>query len=93
NGFPSIAMVETFARLLLVAPHTLNQTQTIHPPHTFVQTNTRQHILQASLEKYVPGESNNSVPLLLLELINYRLIPFFRCATHNITTLLHWTVM
>lgn len=34
--------------------------------------------VQAALDTYNPGESPTTAPLMLLELINYRLIPFFR---------------
>ncbi|CAA6664813.1 unnamed protein product [Spirodela intermedia] len=53
---PSIAMVETYVRLLLIAPHSLFR------PHFTIPY----HIDQ------------DSVTLLLLEILNYRLLPLYR---------------
>ncbi|CAM8880791.1 unnamed protein product [Rhodiola kirilowii] len=58
---PSIAMAETYARLLLIAPHSLFRSHFSH----LAQRNP------AMLSK--PG-----VTLLVLELLNYRLLPLYR---------------
>eukprot|EP00850_Spirogloea_muscicola_P008367 SM000044S16014 [mRNA] locus=s44:548456:560883:- [translate_table: standard] len=58
---PSIAMMETYSRLLLLAPQTLFRNN-----------------LVGTLHKYQPGQSKTHVPLKLLELLTYRLLPFFR---------------
>lgn len=42
---PSEAMLETYARLLLAAPQSLSQSQTIHPP----LSTSQRHLLQVSL--------------------------------------------
>ncbi|XP_077232884.1 mediator of RNA polymerase II transcription subunit [Tasmannia lanceolata] len=57
---PSIAIVETYARLLLIAPHSLFR------PHFTTLTQRSPSILSK------PGVS------LLLELLNYRLLPLYR---------------
>ncbi|PKA62731.1 Mediator of RNA polymerase II transcription subunit 23 [Apostasia shenzhenica] len=58
---PSIAMVETYVRLLLIAPHSLFR------PHFTTLTQRSPSILSK------PG-----VSLLLLEILNYRLLPLYR---------------
>eukprot|EP00252_Welwitschia_mirabilis_P010175 TRINITY_DN23348_c0_g1_i1.p1 TRINITY_DN23348_c0_g1~~TRINITY_DN23348_c0_g1_i1.p1 ORF type:complete len:1136 (+),score=169.95 TRINITY_DN23348_c0_g1_i1:69-3476(+) len=57
---PSMALVETYVRLQLVAPHTMFR------PHYNL------------LQKCQPGSSKTGVHLLLLEILNYRLIPLYR---------------
>lgn len=58
---PSIAMVETYVRLLLIYPHSL----------------FRSHF--AALTQKIPSIlSRPAVSLLLLEILNYRLIPLYR---------------
>ncbi|XP_016665711.2 mediator of RNA polymerase II transcription subunit 23 isoform X1 [Gossypium hirsutum] len=59
---PSIAMVETYTRLLLIAPHSLFCSHFSH----LAQRN-------ASLL------SKPAVTLLVLEIVNYRLLPPYRC--------------
>ncbi|KAL0921580.1 hypothetical protein M5K25_008666 [Dendrobium thyrsiflorum] len=58
---PSIAMVETYVRLLLIAPHSLFR------PHFTTLTQRSPSILSK------PG-----VSVLLLEILNYRLLPLYR---------------
>ncbi|KAF5177911.1 Mediator of rna polymerase ii transcription subunit [Thalictrum thalictroides] len=58
---PSIAMVETYVRLLLIHPHSLFRS------HFTVLTQRSPSIL-----------SKSGVSLLLLEILNYRLIPLYR---------------
>ncbi|OMO99785.1 Mediator complex, subunit Med23 [Corchorus olitorius] len=58
---PSIAMVETYTRLLLIAPHSLFRSHFSH----LAQRNP------ALLSKH-------GVTLLVLEIINYRLLPLYR---------------
>ncbi|PPD83969.1 hypothetical protein GOBAR_DD19103 [Gossypium barbadense] len=60
---PSIAMVETYTRLLLIAPHSLFRSHFSH----LAQRN-------ASLL------SKPAVTLLVLEIVNYRLLPLYRLA-------------
>ncbi|XP_058079860.1 mediator of RNA polymerase II transcription subunit 23 isoform X2 [Magnolia sinica] len=61
QAIPSIAMVETYCRLLLIAPHSLFR------PHFTTLTQKTPSILSK------PG-----VSLLLLEILNYRLLPLYR---------------
>ncbi|CAL9047158.1 unnamed protein product [Musa banksii] len=61
QAIPSIAMVETYVRLLLIAPHSLFR------PHFTTLTQRSPSIL-----------SKNGVSLLLLEILNYRLLPLYR---------------
>lgn len=58
---PSIAMVETYVRLLLIAPHSLFR------PHFTTLTQRSPSIL-----------SKTGVSILLLEILNYRLLPLYR---------------
>ncbi|CAA7401414.1 unnamed protein product [Spirodela intermedia] len=58
---PSIAMVETYVRLLLIAPHSLFR------PHFTTLTQRFPTIL-----------TKTGVTLLLLEILNYRLLPLYR---------------
>ncbi|XP_042501830.1 mediator of RNA polymerase II transcription subunit 23 isoform X1 [Macadamia integrifolia] len=58
---PSLAMVETYSRLLLIAPHS------IFRPHFTTLTQRNPSIFNK------PG-----VSLLLLEILNYRLLPLYR---------------
>ncbi|XP_024525879.1 mediator of RNA polymerase II transcription subunit 23 [Selaginella moellendorffii] len=58
---PSIAMLETYVRLLLVAPQTLFQ-----------------HHLNGMMQKYQSGAAKAGISLILLELLNYRLMPLYR---------------
>lgn len=58
---PSIAMVETYCRLLLIAPHSLFRSHFSHLAQRY----------QSILSK--PG-----VTLLVLEIVNYRLLPLYR---------------
>ncbi|XP_038985273.1 mediator of RNA polymerase II transcription subunit 23 [Phoenix dactylifera] len=58
---PSIAMVETYVRLLLIAPHSLFR------PHFTTLTQRSPSIL-----------GKTGVSLLLLEILNYRLLPLYR---------------
>uniref|UniRef100_A0A1D1XDU2 Mediator of RNA polymerase II transcription subunit 23 n=2 Tax=Anthurium amnicola TaxID=1678845 RepID=A0A1D1XDU2_9ARAE len=58
---PSIAMVETYVRLLLIAPHSLFR------PHFTTLTQRSPNIL-----------NKTGVTLLLLEILNYRLLPLYR---------------
>eukprot|EP00897_Mesotaenium_endlicherianum_P002683 jgi/Mesen1/2442/ME000158S01646 len=84
---PSVSMVETYVRLLLVAPQTMHHQQTLHQPHTLHEGSKRPHI-QALLSKYQAGVSKNALPLVVLEILNYRLLPFFRRAPPPLTPLL-----
>lgn len=59
--FPSIAMVETYTRLLLIAPHSLFRSHFIHLGQKSPSLLSR------------PG-----VTLLVLEILNYRLLPLYR---------------
>ncbi|KAJ4816734.1 Mediator of RNA polymerase II transcription subunit 23 [Rhynchospora pubera] len=61
QAVPSIAMVETYVRLLLIAPHSLFR------PHFTSLTSRSPSIL-----------SKSGVSLLLLEMLNYRLLPLYR---------------
>ncbi|WOL20126.1 mediator of RNA polymerase II transcription subunit 23 [Canna indica] len=61
QAIPSIAMVETYVRLLLIAPHSLFR------PHFTTLTQRSSSIL-----------SKSGVSLLLLEILNYRLLPLYR---------------
>lgn len=61
QAIPSIAMVETYVRLLLIAPHSLFR------PHFTTLTQRSSSIL-----------SKTGVSLLLLEILNYRLLPLYR---------------
>ncbi|XP_020083151.1 mediator of RNA polymerase II transcription subunit 23 isoform X2 [Ananas comosus] len=61
QAIPSIAMVETYVRLLLIAPHSLFR------PHFTTLTQRSPSIL-----------SKSGVSLLLLEILNYRLLPLYR---------------
>ncbi|AQK74613.1 Mediator of RNA polymerase II transcription subunit 23 [Zea mays] len=61
QAVPSIAMVETYVRLLLIAPHSLFR------PHFTALTQRSPSIL-----------SKSGVSLLLLEILNYRLLPLYR---------------
>lgn len=63
---PSIAMVETYVRLLLIAPHSLFR------PHFTSLTQRSPSIL-----------SKAGVSLLLLEILNYRLLPLYRYQGKN----------
>ncbi|CAM6090169.1 unnamed protein product [Calypogeia fissa] len=58
---PSIGMIETYVRLLLVAPQTLFR----HHAHGIMQ-------------RFQQGLAKPGLSLLLLELMNYRLIPLYR---------------
>ncbi|XP_027189718.1 mediator of RNA polymerase II transcription subunit 23 isoform X2 [Cicer arietinum] len=58
---PSIAMVETYTRLLLIAPHSLFRSHF-------------NHLVQKSPSML----SKPGVTLLLLEILNYRLLPLYR---------------
>ncbi|XXG80040.1 hypothetical protein AAC387_Pa09g0992 [Persea americana] len=58
---PSIAMVETYCRLLLIAPHSMFRS------HFTTLTQRSSSIL-----------SKSGVSLLLLEILNYRLLPLYR---------------
>ncbi|KAH9622720.1 hypothetical protein KSS87_007861 [Heliosperma pusillum] len=61
---PSISMVETYARLLLIAPHSLFRSHFSH------------------LTQRNPGTlSKPVVTLLVLEILNYRLLPLYRFGT------------
>ncbi|AQK74581.1 Mediator of RNA polymerase II transcription subunit 23 [Zea mays] len=71
QAVPSIAMVETYVRLLLIAPHSLFR------PHFTALTQRSPSIL-----------SKSGVSLLLLEILNYRLLPLYRYHG-NIVALLH----
>ncbi|XP_074591663.1 mediator of RNA polymerase II transcription subunit 23 isoform X2 [Curcuma longa] len=61
QAIPSIAMVETYVRLLLIAPHSLFR------PHFTTLTQRSSSFLNK------PGMS-----ILLLEILNYRLLPLYR---------------
>lgn len=61
QAVPSIAMVETYVRLLLITPHSLFR------PHFTTLTQRSPSIL-----------SKSGVSLLLLEILNYRLLPLYR---------------
>ncbi|KAJ6791401.1 mediator of RNA polymerase II transcription subunit 23 [Iris pallida] len=63
---PSIAMVETYVRLLLIAPHSLFR------PHFSTLTQRAPAVL-----------SKSGVSLLLLEILNYRLLPIYRYHAKN----------
>ncbi|BFI23757.1 mediator of RNA polymerase II transcription subunit 23 [Marchantia polymorpha subsp. ruderalis] len=58
---PSIGMVETYVRLLLVVPQTLFR-----------------HHVNGMMQRYQQGLAKPGVSLLLLEILNYRLIPLYR---------------
>jgi mediator of RNA polymerase II transcription subunit 23 len=61
QNVPSIAIVETYVRLLLITPHSLFR------PHFTTLTQRSPSIL-----------SKSGVSLLLLEILNYRLLPLYR---------------
>ncbi|KAL5207993.1 hypothetical protein ABZP36_032428 [Zizania latifolia] len=61
QNVPSISMVETYVRLLLITPHSLFR------PHFTTLTQRSPSIL-----------SKSGVSLLLLEILNYRLLPLYR---------------
>ncbi|KAL2653365.1 hypothetical protein R1flu_021493 [Riccia fluitans] len=58
---PSIAMVETYVRLLLLAPQTLFR-----------------HHINGMMQRYQQGLTKPGVQLVLLEILNYRLLPLYR---------------
>ncbi|KAL3685167.1 hypothetical protein R1sor_003189 [Riccia sorocarpa] len=58
---PSIAIVETYVRLLLLAPQTLFR-----------------HHINGMMQRYQQGLTKPGVQLLLLEILNYRLLPLYR---------------
>ncbi|KAA3483068.1 Mediator of RNA polymerase II transcription subunit 23 [Gossypium australe] len=65
---PSIAMVETYTRLLLIAPHSLFRS------HFSVTCFPSNHLAQRNASLL----SKPAVTLLVLEIVNYRLLPLYR---------------
>ncbi|CAL1390798.1 unnamed protein product [Linum trigynum] len=65
---PSVAMVETYCRLLLIAPHSLFRSHFTH-----------------LAQRYPALWSKPGVTLLVLEIVNYRLLPLYRYGGKNKT--------